>query len=42
MVFYEKKDNLSKLWDILSVYARIDSDVGYGQGESLNKWTFES
>jgi len=37
MVFYEKKDNLSKLWDILSVYARIDSDVGYGQGESLNK-----
>ncbi|KAG5020712.1 hypothetical protein JHK87_016567 [Glycine soja] len=34
MVFYEKKDNLSKLWDILSVYARIDSDVGYGQGMS--------
>ncbi|ESW04949.1 hypothetical protein PHAVU_011G139200 [Phaseolus vulgaris] len=34
LVFYEKKENLSKLWDILSVYARIDSDVGYGQGMS--------
>ena len=27
--FYEKKENLSKLWDILSVYAWIDQDVGY-------------
>jgi len=36
LVFYEKKENLSKLWDILSVYAKIDSDVGYGQGEFLN------
>lgn len=34
LVFYEKKENLSKLWDILAVYARIDSDVGYGQGMS--------
>ncbi|KOM49964.1 hypothetical protein LR48_Vigan08g079100 [Vigna angularis] len=34
LVFYEKKENLSKLWDILSVYAKIDSDVGYGQGMS--------
>ncbi|XP_020228606.1 TBC1 domain family member 15 isoform X1 [Cajanus cajan] len=34
LVFYEKKENLSKLWDILSVYSRIDSDVGYGQGMS--------
>uniref|UniRef100_I1LSM2 Rab-GAP TBC domain-containing protein n=1 Tax=Glycine max TaxID=3847 RepID=I1LSM2_SOYBN len=34
LIFYEKKENLSKLWDILSVYARIDSDVGYGQGMS--------
>jgi len=32
LVFYEKKENLSKLWDILAVYARIDNDVGYGQG----------
>lgn len=34
LVFYEKQDNLSKLWDILSVYAWIDTDVGYGQGMS--------
>jgi hypothetical protein len=32
LVFYEKKENLSKLWDILAVYARRDTDVGYGQG----------
>jgi hypothetical protein len=34
LVFYEKKENLSKLWDILSVYAWIDNDVGYCQGMS--------
>ncbi|KAK8615144.1 hypothetical protein V6N13_068928 [Hibiscus sabdariffa] len=33
LVFYEKQENLSKLWDILSVYAWIDTDVGYGQGK---------
>ncbi|KAH0914439.1 hypothetical protein HID58_028885 [Brassica napus] len=32
--FYEKKENLSKLWDILSVYAWIDQDVDYCQGMS--------
>lgn len=32
MVFYEKQENLSKLWDILAVYAWIDKEVGYGQG----------
>jgi hypothetical protein len=32
MVFYENKENLSKLWDILAVYAWIDKDVGYCQG----------
>ncbi|KAL9236347.1 hypothetical protein vseg_011030 [Gypsophila vaccaria] len=32
--FYEKQENLSKLWDILSVYAWIDEDVGYCQGMS--------
>lgn len=32
LVFYEKKENLSKLWDILAVYAWIDKDVGYCQG----------
>ncbi|GJN32516.1 hypothetical protein PR202_gb21030 [Eleusine coracana subsp. coracana] len=31
MVFYENKENLSKLWDILAVYAWIDKDVGYCQ-----------
>ncbi|XWS11187.1 hypothetical protein CRYUN_Cryun38cG0062400 [Craigia yunnanensis] len=34
LVFYEKQENLSKLWDILSVYACIDTDVGYCQGMS--------
>ncbi|KAK9673960.1 hypothetical protein RND81_12G201600 [Saponaria officinalis] len=33
-MFYEKQENLSKLWDILSVYAWIDEDVGYCQGMS--------
>ncbi|QHN95787.1 hypothetical protein HN51_043727 [Arachis hypogaea] len=34
LVFYEKQENLSKLWDILAVYAWLDKDVGYGQGMS--------
>lgn len=34
LVFYEKQENLSKLWDVLAVYAWIDKDVGYGQGGS--------
>ncbi|KAK6934405.1 Rab-GTPase-TBC domain [Dillenia turbinata] len=34
LVFYEKQENLSKLWDILAVYAWIDKDVGYCQGMS--------
>ncbi|WOK99757.1 TBC1 domain family member 15-like [Canna indica] len=34
LVFYQKKENLSKLWDILAVYAWIDKDVGYCQGMS--------
>ena len=34
LVFYEKKENLSKLWDILALYAWIDNDVGYCQGKS--------
>ncbi|KQK11909.1 TBC1 domain family member 15 [Brachypodium distachyon] len=34
MVFYEKKENLSRLWDILAVYAWIDKEVGYCQGMS--------
>uniref|UniRef100_A0A0E0F754 Rab-GAP TBC domain-containing protein n=1 Tax=Oryza meridionalis TaxID=40149 RepID=A0A0E0F754_9ORYZ len=31
MVFYENKENLSKLWDILAVYAWIDKEIGYCQ-----------
>lgn len=34
LVFYEKQEHLSKLWDILAVYAWFDSDIGYCQGES--------
>ncbi|KAF7112166.1 hypothetical protein RHSIM_RhsimUnG0252500 [Rhododendron simsii] len=34
LVFYEKQENLSKLWDILAVYAWFDKDVGYCQGMS--------
>ncbi|CAK9175532.1 unnamed protein product [Ilex paraguariensis] len=34
LVFYEKQENLSKLWDILAVYAWFDTEVGYCQGMS--------
>ncbi|XP_051135638.1 uncharacterized protein LOC127254535 [Andrographis paniculata] len=34
LVFFEKQENLAKLWDVLSVYSWFDSDVGYGQGMS--------
>ncbi|GFP79157.1 GTPase-activating protein gyp7 [Phtheirospermum japonicum] len=34
LVFYEKQENLSKLWDILAVYSWFDSDIGYCQGMS--------
>ncbi|XP_020577611.1 GTPase-activating protein GYP7-like [Phalaenopsis equestris] len=34
LVFYEKQNNLAKLWDVLAVYAWIDKDVGYCQGMS--------
>ncbi|KHG11117.1 TBC1 domain family member 15 [Gossypium arboreum] len=34
LLFYDKPENLSKLQDILSVYAWIDIDVGYCQGMS--------
>ncbi|KAI7727247.1 hypothetical protein M8C21_033375 [Ambrosia artemisiifolia] len=32
LTFYEKQENLAKLWDVLAVYAWYDKDVGYGQG----------
>ncbi|KAL7185669.1 hypothetical protein ACSBR2_027593 [Camellia fascicularis] len=31
LVFYEKQEKLSKLWDILAAYAWFDIDVGYCQ-----------
>ncbi|KAK4804876.1 hypothetical protein SAY86_004693 [Trapa natans] len=34
LLFYENSENLSKLWDILAVYAWIDTDIGYCQGMS--------
>lgn len=36
LVFYEKDENLSKLWDILAVYSWFDKDVGYCQGQLLS------
>lgn len=33
LVFYENKENDAKLWDILAVYAWVDKDIGYCQGE---------
>ncbi|XP_038692864.1 TBC1 domain family member 15-like isoform X2 [Tripterygium wilfordii] len=32
LVFYESEANQAKLWDILSVYAWMDNDIGYVQG----------
>ena len=29
VLYVEKQENMSKLWDILAVYAWIDGDVGY-------------
>lgn len=40
LVFYEKQENLSKLWDILSVYAWFDKDVNYCQG-GLSQYLLE-
>lgn len=39
LMFYEKQENLAKLWDILSVYSWFDADVGYCQGE-LRCWLY--
>ncbi|CAJ1968200.1 unnamed protein product [Sphenostylis stenocarpa] len=32
LVFYESEDNQAKLWDVLSIYAWLDNDIGYVQG----------
>ncbi|KAG9144997.1 hypothetical protein Leryth_017449 [Lithospermum erythrorhizon] len=34
LVFYENEANRAKLWDVLSVYAWVDGDIGYVQGMS--------
>ena len=38
LVFYENKNNDAKLWDILSIYAWVDKDIGYCQG----KWAVDT
>lgn len=35
LVFYESESNQAKLWTVLSVYAWVDNDIGYVQGELL-------
>jgi hypothetical protein len=35
LVYYERQENLARLWDILAVYSWIDKDIGYCQGELL-------
>ncbi|XP_043691718.1 rab GTPase-activating protein 22-like isoform X2 [Telopea speciosissima] len=32
LIFYVNDSNLAKLWDVLCVYAWIDTDIGYCQG----------
>lgn len=34
LVFYESETNQAKLWDVLAVYAWVDSDISYVQGMS--------
>lgn len=33
--FYESEINQAKLWEVLAVYAWVDNDIGYCQGEFL-------
>lgn len=35
LVFYESEANQAKLWDVLAVYAWMDNDIGYCQGNLL-------
>ncbi|XP_048337451.2 uncharacterized protein LOC107425770 isoform X2 [Ziziphus jujuba] len=32
LVFYESESNQAKLWTVLSIYAWVDTDIGYVQG----------
>ncbi|KAJ8443993.1 hypothetical protein Cgig2_020839 [Carnegiea gigantea] len=34
LVFYQSESNQAKLWNVLSIYAWVDSDIGYVQGMS--------
>ncbi|KAL6911328.1 hypothetical protein ACP4OV_000133 [Aristida adscensionis] len=34
LVYYESQENLARLWDILTVYAWVDKEIGYCQGMS--------
>lgn len=34
LVFYQSESNQAKLWNVLSIYAWLDSDIGYVQGMS--------
>lgn len=40
LLFYESEVNQAKLWDVLSVYAWLDNDIGYVQGELLQLSVF--
>lgn len=35
LVYYENEANQGKLWDVLAVYAWMDKDIGYVQGNYL-------
>ena len=37
LVLYEKQENLSKLWDILAVYAWIDTEMS----AILSRWVIQ-
>lgn len=32
LVYYEDEANQAKLWDVLAIYAWVDKDIGYVQG----------
>lgn len=40
LVYYENEANQAKLWDILSVYAWVDGEVGYMQGKFVCLFSF--
>ncbi|KAL6968178.1 hypothetical protein U1Q18_033980 [Sarracenia purpurea var. burkii] len=34
LAFYESKANQAKLWNVLAIYAWVDNNIGYVQGDS--------